>query len=69
MKKIFISTLLDLLRNNDSKRNEENLSENGEARGSPIRFDKATSDEPLAAEFSNCSRSAYCAAGLISRLG
>ena len=64
----FISSKIDLLRNNDSKRNEENLSENGEARGSPIKFDKATSDKPFAAKFSNCSRSAYCATGLLDKI-
>ena len=56
---------IDLLRNNDSKRNAENLSENGEARGRRIGLDTTTSDEPFAAKFSNCSRNAYCAASLL----
>ncbi|KKT02597.1 MAG: 16S rRNA methyltransferase [Candidatus Peregrinibacteria bacterium GW2011_GWF2_43_17] len=55
----------DPLHCNNSSRNTTNSSENVEARGKRIRLDTMTSDKTFAAEFVNCSRIAYSAAGLL----
>lgn len=55
---------IDPLHNNGLRRNAENSSVNDKARRNRTELATVRSDESFKAEFSNCSQSANCVAGL-----